>query len=243
MQMEMLMLESGSSPNAPGTVEQSTAVLAAQKLVLIPALITLAVTVVRLAGELLHGPRALFNSEAGGAWAIVGIIWLAPVFGVYFALKLAARGNAPQSLWRAIAFSLLGVAVVFALGFWGSRLNLAQHFRERLVYVWAVMAVAALVTRWGWAKLFRTLLVYAYTARLPVAVVMLLAFWRDWGTHYDAVPSEFPEGVGLLAKYLWLGFFPQLIFWVGATVLLGMLAGSFAVGIAHVVRRRPQVPS
>jgi hypothetical protein len=74
-----------------------------------------------------------------------------------------------------------------------------------------------------------------------VAVVMFFAFWRDWGTHYDAVPSDLPDGLGLMTKYLWLGFIPQLTFWVATTVLAGMLFGSLAAGIAHLGRRKPQI--
>lgn len=215
-----------------------TTALPIKRLIFVPALITLAVTAARLAGELGHGPRWLFNSEPGGPWAAIGIVWLAPIFGVYFALQLAAHGQGPKSLGRALGFALLGLVVVFAFAFLGSRLHLEQNLRGRLLYLWAIVVVGSLITLPGWAALFRTLLAYAYAARVPVAIVMFFAFWRDWGTHYDAVPSDFPEGLGLMAKYLWLGFFPQLIFWVGFTILVGMLAGSIAAGIAHLARRQ-----
>jgi hypothetical protein len=52
------------------------------RLLLVPALITLAVTVVRLVGELMRWNPTFFSREAGGAGAIVGIVWLVPVFGV-----------------------------------------------------------------------------------------------------------------------------------------------------------------
>jgi hypothetical protein len=217
--------------------EPSTTALDVKRLILVPALVTLAITAARLTGELMHGPRMFFNPDPGGPWAVVGIIWLAPIFGIYFALKLAAHGQGPKSLGRAVAFALLGVAVVFAFSFVGSLLHLQQNFRGRLLYLWMVVAVAALVTLPGWAALFRTLVAYAYAARVPVAVVMFFAFWRDWGTHYDAVPPDLPDGLGLLAKYVWLGFFPQLISWVGLTVLAGMLFGSLAAAIAHLARR------
>ena len=87
-----------------------------------------------------------FNSDPGGPWAIVGIIWLAPIFGIYFALKLAARGQGPKSVGRAVGFAVLGVAVVFAFSFVGSLLHLQQNFRGRLLYLWTGVAVAALVT-------------------------------------------------------------------------------------------------
>jgi len=216
----------------------STTNLGIHRLILGPALVTLAVTVARVAGELAHGPRILFNAAPGGAWAIVGIIWLAPVFGVYFALKLEARGQGPKSWVRAVGSALTGVAMVFVLSFLGSLLHIQQHFWGRLIYIWLVVALAALVTLPGWHSLFLTLLAYAYAARVPVAIVMFIAFWQDWGTHYDAIPADLPDGLSLLAKYLWLGFFPQLILWVGETILAGMLFGSVAAGIAHVAHGR-----
>ena len=223
--------------------EPSTTALDVKRLILVPALVTLAVTAARLAGELLHGPRLFFNSDPGGPWAVVGIIWLAPIFGVYFALKLAACGRGLRSLVRALAavgLALLGMVILVYFSHLGSRLQIQQHFRGRLLYVWMVVAMAALVTLPGWPVLFRTLAAYAYAARVPVAIVMFFAFWRNWGTHYDAVPSDMPESFGLLAKYLWLGFFPQLIFWVGMTILVGMFFGSIASVFARLARRKPQ---
>jgi hypothetical protein len=220
--------------------EPSTTALNTKRLILVPALVTLAVTAARLTGELVHGPRMFFNSDPGGPWAIIGIIWLAPIFGIYFALKLAAQGQGPNSLGRAVGFALLGVAVAFAFSFVAPLLHLQQNFWGRRLYLWTVVAVAALATLPGWAALFRTLVAYAYAARVPVAVVTFFAFWRDWGTHYDAVRADLPDGQGLLAKYVWLGFFPQLIFWVGFTVLAGMLFGSLAAAIAHLARRKAQ---
>jgi hypothetical protein len=223
--------------------QPSASALAIKELIFVPALITLAVTIVRLAGELLHGPQILFNSDAGGAWAVVGIVWLVPVLGVYFALKLAAHGHGPATVGRglaAVGCALLGLLIVVVCSHVGSQLKIQQNFCGRLVYIWIVVLVAALVTFPGWPALFRTLAAYAYAARLPVAVVMFFAFWRDWGTHYDAMPSDMPEGLSLLAKYLWLGLFPQLIFWVGLTILVGMFFGSLAGLLARLARPKTQ---
>ena len=44
-----------------------------RKLILVPALITLAVTLLRLTGELLHWSKTLFNPAPGGGGAIVGL--------------------------------------------------------------------------------------------------------------------------------------------------------------------------
>ncbi len=68
-----------------------------KNLITIPAIITLAVTLLRLVGEFMNLPAWLANKEAGGPGALIGIAWLAPVFGVYFAGKLA---NAPGKLWK-----------------------------------------------------------------------------------------------------------------------------------------------
>lgn len=58
-------------------------------LILVPALISLGVTILRLVGELKNWSPLLFNPEAGGGGALVGIAWLVPIFGIYFGLKLA----------------------------------------------------------------------------------------------------------------------------------------------------------
>ena len=71
----------------------------------------------------------------------------------------------------------------------------------------------------------------------PVVVIMLLAMRGNWGTHYDYVgmPSAFQMALG--PRFLWLAFFPQLVFWVGFTILMGTLAGSLAV----VLLLRPRI--
>src|SRR5574337_2123095 len=62
--------------------------LGVTRLILVPSLITLAVTIVRLVGELQHWSPPFFNASAGGGAAVVGIVWLPIIFGPYFALKL-----------------------------------------------------------------------------------------------------------------------------------------------------------
>jgi len=210
------------------------------KLITIPAIITLAVTILRLVGELQHWSTAWFNLEAGGPWSIVGITWLAPIFGIYFAVKLACSGEGPKSTWRAIVFPVLGLAVGVAGIYLYIALRPPFSFGGRLIYFWALLVLAALVTLPGWPALFRTLLAYGLAARIPVAVVMFFAFRGNWGTHYDALPPDFPTGMGLLAKYLWLGFVPQLTYWVGFTILVGMLFGEIAAALTRLLRRAPQ---
>jgi hypothetical protein len=197
-------------------------------LVLYPGLVTLAVTLLRLVGELEHGPKLFFNTEVGGPWSIVGITWLGPIFGIYFALKLSARSEIRPSAWRLLGFALLGVTVMVGSTLLAVHLSFNRTFQGRLIYFWLAYVLAALVTFPGWPSLFKTLLAYAYAARLPVAILMFFAFRGNWGTHYDAPPPDLPAGMGLWPKYLWLGFFPQLTFWVGFTIVAGMLFGALA---------------
>jgi hypothetical protein len=204
--------------------------LAIWPLIAVPSVITLAVTLLRPLGELEHWSKTFFNPDSGGA--IVGITWLAPVFGIYFAVKLVRAGEGPSSASRAVVFAVLGAAIVVA-GFFLPGILPRLSFHEYLLYIWANLALAALVTLPGWRALFKVLLAYAYAARIPVAVIMLLAFNGHWGTHYDAAPPNV-SFASVWTEFLWLGFFPQLIFWVGYTIVAGTLFGSI---VAALMRR------
>ena len=203
------------------------------RLILVPALITLGVTVLRLVGELQRWPETLFNRTMGGS--LIAITWLAPVVGIYFALRLVKSGSPPQSYLRAIKYTLLGVIVLVVCAYIPSLLRIQHGFYDRLIYGWLFFVAAALVTRRGWPELFKTLLAYAFAARIPVAIIMFFAIRGGWGTHYDAVPPNLPA-MSFMAKYLWIGFFPQLTLWVAYTILAGMLFGSIVAGIAFLVR-------
>ena len=74
--------------------------VALKPLILVPAVITLAITLLRLTGEVLEWSPQFFNREAGGAMAIVGIVWLVPVFGFYFAVKRVQMGHGPSGVGR-----------------------------------------------------------------------------------------------------------------------------------------------
>jgi hypothetical protein len=93
------------------------------------------------------------------------------------------------------------------------------------------MAAGAALQAWGSRPLFLTLLLYGLLSRAFVALVMLLAMVGSWGTHYDyfGMPAEFQ--MPLVPRFLWLALFPQLIFWVAFTVILGSIAaGAWAAG-------------
>ena len=79
---------------------------------LVPSVITLLVTLLRVMGELGHWSPTLFNSSPGGGGALVGITWLVPIFGIYFALKLSGAGEGPLGAGRAIGLAVFGLAVL-----------------------------------------------------------------------------------------------------------------------------------
>lgn len=206
------------------------------KLILWPAVITLAVTLLRLAGELLHWSPALFSREAGGGGSLVGISWLPPVFGILFGVQLVRLGYGPATGGRAVGRALLGllaaVAVMFGAGAAGLMKPGQFSVVSLLVFTIAV-AVGAAVAWTGWPALGRTMLAYALAARVPVAVVMLVAMIGNWQTHYDVAPPNAELArMGVLQKWLMIGAFPQFTVWIAITILLGAVAGGIAGAVA-----------
>jgi hypothetical protein len=201
------------------------------RLILVPAVITLAVTVLRLVGELEHWSKTWFNPEQGGFLAVVGIVWLVPVFGIYFALKLSGIGHGTEHLGHAIAHAILG-AILLGVGFYLLNGGVIPGMRG-VVVMWALAALGALLQLPPWRSLFKVLLAYGYAARIPVAIVMALATWAGWQSHYSAaVPGE-----SKLEMYFIAAFIPQLVWWVAFTVVVGSLFGTLATAIVR--GRRP----
>lgn len=199
------------------------------KLILIPALITLGVTILRLVGELQNWPSLLFSRAAGGGGAIVGISWLPIIFGIYFALKLARAGAGPVSLGKAFGFTVLALLVMVAGGY----LFGVSEFRGlKLAAGCVLIALSAVTPMLGWPSLTKALIAYAYAARIPVVVIMYFAIRDSWGTHYDGPPPNFPE-MGYMSKFFLIGVLPQLIAWIAFTVIVGMLVGSITAAISR----------
>jgi len=206
-----------------------------RKLILVPAVITLVVTLLRLTGELLHWSKALFNPAPGGGGAIVGIAWLVPVFGIYFGLKLAKAGLAGAT-GRAAGFALLGFLIMPAGGFAAVKLGIPQLSLVLLgVYV-VLSVVGAVIAYRGWPALGRVLLAYGLAARIPVALVMLAAMLGNWGTHYDVAPPDFPA-MSPIAKWLVIGLAPQITVWIWFTMALGALVGAITAAVTGRARR------
>jgi hypothetical protein len=210
--------------------------------IIVPAIITLAVTILRLIGELRHWSPDWFSPDTGGpfpsgiSW-IIGITWLAGVFGIYFCIQLIRSGKRPDSLSKAATFSALGI-LIFLLNqplaeFICVTLGILQ-FPHTLIVVWTLWVSAGAIQYFAWPELFKVLLVYAYAARIPVAAIMFFAMLGHWGTHYDYVGLYIP--LHGLSRYLWMAFFPQLVGWIGFTLTLGSAAGVFAFLIARLIK-------
>jgi hypothetical protein len=208
---------------------------ALRPLIMGPAIVTLAVTLLRLFGERQRWSERFFSREPGGAGALVGIAWLVLLFGLYFGWKLAQLEYRPPRGKKAAGLCLLGIAVVFAATI-AARALVGGPVAE-VVAASLGGAVAAVIGLRAWPELGRVLLAYALAARIPVVVVYLAAFLGNWGTHYDAVPPGWPAmGVGM--KFLILGLLPQLTLWIGYTIVVGTLFGLLG---ALLVRKNTEI--
>ncbi len=206
--------------------------LSTTRLILVPAAITLGVTLLRLVGELQHWPKPWFVTSAGGGGAIIGIAWLPLIFGPYFAIKLAGAGEGPGSSVKSIGFALLGFVLFF--------LGVFLLFNQKLQFP-GKQWVAIVLTLAGagiqfvpWSAFAKTLLAYGYAARIPVAIVMFFAIQSNWGTHYDAVTPDYSGPTSLWGKYFEIGLVPQLVGWVAYTIAVGSFFGNI---VAAIVRR------
>lgn len=207
-----------------------------RELILVPSLITLAVTILRLVGELQNWAPGLFSKDAGGGGALVGIAWLVPIFGIYFAVRLVQGGYGPESVWPVLGSAVGALVLTIVVTIAVNALGLP------LVASLAIMGVASLVAVWialrAWPALGRTLLAYGLAARIPVIVVMLIAILQNWGTHYDVAPPNVPQADAWnpLVKWLVIGVLPQLTVWIAFTVVIGAIFGAIAASFARRTR-------
>ena len=205
------------------------------KLIAIPAIITLVITILRLIGELQHWPSPWVSPAAGGGGAIIGISWLPLFFGPYFAWKIAAAGDGPASMGKAIGMSAAGL-VLFVAGAAIAFLGFNKHVSVLLLVGFAVQLVGAFVPRLGWRALGNTMLAYALAARIPVLIVMFIAMsangGQGWGTHYDVVGPEL-AGSSFVQKFVYAALVPQMTLWICWTTVIGGLVGSVVTAIFH----------
>jgi len=200
--------------------------LSIRRLIAVPAVITFAVTLLRLVGELQHWSPKFFSREAGGAGAIIGIVWLVPIFGIYFAIRLNQAGHGPISRGRAIAFAAAALTAQLILVYALFKLSLP------IVATIVLSNIASILSLWiayrGWPELGKVEVIYGLAARIPVAILMFIAMLANWGTHYELGPPGFPQ-MSLIPKWFVIGLLPQLFFWIAFTVIVGSLFGSLAL--------------
>lgn len=201
------------------------------RLIMYPVVITLAITMLRLFGELIGGPTILFGGRSGTG-AIVGITWLPFIFGPYFAVKLFDRNMRPSSVGKTIAFAIIGFVL---LAFGGTLAFTPTISFTGHIAVGLLLMVAAVVLQYlPWHELAQTLIAYAYLARVPVAIIMFFAMRGNWHTHYNAMlPGS--EHVSFWTRYLYIAIAPQLIMWIAFTMTVGALFGGIYTAI---VRRK-----
>lgn len=207
---------------------------ALRRLFVVATVVTLAVTLLRLAGELARWSPALFNREAGGPGALVGIVWLIPIFAVLFALRLVRDGHGPPSLAQAFGWSLLAFAVNIALGVASVKLYPKSPPAQLAIFgvgSWIAIALA----RPAWPALWRVLLAYGLAARIPVVLVMFLAIFLGWDSHYAKPRPDFPP-MGPWGLFGWTALLPQMSLWIFLTVVGGILFGAIAAGVRRLAR-------
>jgi len=180
--------------------------LSTARLLLVPALITLALTQLRLTGDLLRISRL-------GPY---GIAWLVPIFGAYFAICLAKSEETAPVPARLLKSSILPLAL------FGAGLLLFHPTSGGMA---VVSLIAIVLIRRTWPRLGTLLLGYALAARLPVIITMLGATLNGWETVYAVSPYR-----------VMAGLLPQLTVWIGFTVVVGSLAGSIALAVRGWMR-------
>ncbi len=203
-----------------------------------PVIITWAVILVRLGGELVEGPEWLFSRHQGGEMAVVGIAWLVVIFGAYFGWRLARDGRGPRrppglALLVHVLAIAAGVGVMFGL----DKLGFLDFSKPNptVAYCFAVvLGSASLVMLWSWPALFKAHLAYAILARLGIILVTIPAILGSWDTHFSKGPDN------TLLDPTWssvvMASTAQVCFWIPYTIMVGGLCGSIAGMIAG--RRR-----
>jgi len=200
-----------------------------RELILVPSVITLAITVLRLVGELQNWSSSLFSKAPGGGQSLIGISWLIFVFGAWFGWRLTKAGQGVPNPLKVSGFALL-VGLGVSLASFGVAQFAGPNGFFAVLIVGSIVAIY--LTMSSWPALWHTLLAYALAARIPVAVLMLFAILGNWGTHYDVPPPGFPDTYSPIVKWLLIGLLPQMTIWIYMTVIGGLITGGIAGAIA-----------
>jgi hypothetical protein len=202
------------------------------RLILVPSIVTLLVSVARLVGEL----QGWVTDQSGGAAHVLGITWLVFVFGAWFGWQLLRRGAGPRQSRPFLTMLVLAMAMA-GTGIWQfSGIDRQavddtayQALRAAVVVIVGVSLAAMLLTFTVWGRLAWTLLCYGLLARGTVVAIAWLAHTNGWHTHHVKFgPAGIEREIGdtMLSACI-----SQFGFWVPFTVVFGTLVGSlFARG-------------
>ena len=207
-------------------------------LVLVPALITLVVTVLRLYGELHDWPELWVGTrEGGGGGGVLSITILALVFGAWFGWRLQRSGAGVASPKRALLLSLVafGVFVGCMAGLGAAGLIVFPDKEHPVAphgapYMFAAVLLTTAVSFVAFRRAALTLFVYGILARIPVIVVTWIAVEKGWATHYSTMAEGFitPPHDELFFNLL----MPQVMFWPFFTVFAGTVTASIGALLA-----------
>lgn len=204
------------------------------RLILVPAAITLAVTLLRLYGELHHWSDKYFNRAPGGFGALVGIVWLIFPFGAWFGLQLSRAGEEPPRVMRALGWAAMAFMFCTMAGVASGML-----FPTRVLLQLALFAVASWISiaiaYHSWPALWKVLMAYGVAARVPVLIVMYLSIFGGWDTHYTKPRPDFPA-LGPWGVFFWAAVLPQASIWIYLTEVGGLIFGALAVGLRRLGR-------
>lgn len=207
------------------------------KPILVAALISLAITLLRLYGELHDGSSFYFSKEPGGGGSPIGVDWLIPIVGIWFGIRLKRGGQGPKNPKRALLVALVALVFLVACFAYTNPKAPTPSPTVKIAIITLASLIAGVVVFSTWKRLGGALVVYAYLAHLPVLVVMYIAMQHGWGTHYEKGFPGLPE-MEFTTKFLVIAVLPQLVTWIGTTAFLGGFLGQIA---ALFVRARAPV--
>ena len=202
-------------------------------MILVPAIVTLVVTILRLVGELQGWNDQVFSNVAPGGEqkpGFMGIAYLVPIFGFWFGFKLRGTTGQPAHLGKAALRCLIGAVVLiggFLLGMEFGWITMPSADEPRqptgLWYSLILMGVTTILLLSAWPRLAITLLLYGVLARIPVIIITYLAIANSWDTHHAKlrIGTVLPDGTD---RFTFLSM-PQLTFWIVFTMLFGSLFG------------------
>jgi hypothetical protein len=200
-------------------------------LLLWPSLLTLALSVGRLIGEV----KGIVPPTSGGALHPLGIGWCVFLFGAWYGWRLLRDGSAPRVrcawLWALVALlAFFGTVAWQFRPFVGGPADDATFERLRIaVLVIVAVALAAGAAMFAvWPRLASLMLLYALGARLTVVALTIAAEHFGWVTHYTKFgPSGIERG---MADTIVAASVAQLGGWVPFTIVGGVLAGGIVAG-------------